>query len=72
MGKVTIVSNELKEEKVKYLQEEADRLINDHNYTPHQIMHHFGLAEGLSISIVYPGDGKIIMNCENVPKITKR
>lgn len=64
MAKVTIVSNEFSEEEKKILQEEADILANEHKYSPHAIMHHFGLRRNLSVSLLSE-NGEIIMNCRS-------
>ena len=64
---VTIVSNELSEEVLKEIQEEADTLVKENNYSAHAIMHHLGLFRKLSISL-YEEEGKLTMCCRTMCK----
>lgn len=71
MGLVTIVSDELSKEEVKNLQEEANKLADEHNYNAHKIMHHFGLNKNISVSL-YTKNGQITMNCHKAAVAVKK
>lgn len=66
---ITIVSDKLKKEEVKRLQEEANELVSKNNYSAHAIQYHFGMYEKLSVSVVSASEEKITLNC-NPPVVS--
>ena len=67
MGKVTIVANEFSEETKKTLQEEADKLASEYNYSPHAIMEYFAKRKLLAVSL-YSVSGQLTLRCKAVCK----
>lgn len=59
------MSDELSKVEVQNLQEEANKLADEHNYSAHAIMHHFGLRKNVSVNLYYE-NGQIIMNCRHL------
>lgn len=65
MAKVTIVSDELSQEKVEELQKKVDDLENKFQPSAHAILHYLGFHENLTASLVYSKEN-IIMKCRHV------
>jgi len=66
---ITIVSDKLEKERVNELQEKANKLVNEHNYSAHAIQCDFGLHENVSVSVVCASEEGFVLNCNPVPKV---
>ena len=65
MGKVTIVANEFSKTTRLELQEEADKLASENNYSPYAIMEYFAKKKGLAVSLCSIA-GQLSLNCKAV------
>lgn len=60
---VEVKSDRLGEEKVKELQEEANKLVDVHKFSAHAIQYNFGRYRDLSVSVTMKSKDQIILNC---------
>ena len=67
MGKITIVSNELSEATKRKLQEEADKLASENNYSTYAIMEYLAKKKCLAVSLCSIA-GQLSLNCRAICK----